>query len=103
MRRVNARMGDTCRMLDIKHDVQRQPVPQTVLTLIIAINTMAIALTRYAASRYGPPPLGIPITIAVAEMVIFYIVYRHGLAASHATGGPAYVFERTISRRPRRS
>ena len=89
-------MQDNRVTLDIKHDFQRQLVLQTVLTLFITINMVVIALTLYTANQLGPPPLWIPTTIVAAEVVIFYVVYRRSLAASHTIAGPVFVFERAL-------
>jgi len=89
-------MQDNRVTLDIKHDFQRQLVLQTVLTLFITINMVVIALTLYTANQFGPPPLWIPMTLVAAEIVIFYVVYRRSMAASHTIAGPVFVFEKAL-------
>lgn len=89
-------MADKRKTLDIKHDFQHGLVMQTLLTLIIAINVMVIVLMLISASRYGPPPMWIPLTIVAIEVVTFILVYRRSLAASHRIAGPVFAFERAL-------
>ena len=89
-------MADKRKTLDIKHDFQHQLIMQTILTLIIAINVLVVVLMVISASRFGPPPMWIPLTIVAIEGVTFAVVYRRSLKASHTIAGPVFAIERIL-------